>query len=81
MAAAACDMNEISALLTGVEFWIDASDSAVADVSEGKFGSYAIPHAGLQTTGHPTFRMGAGCEMSVNSPVSIVYLLHCYTSS
>lgn len=73
VAAAACDMNEFSTLLTGVEFLdrrFDATNSAVADVSEGQWEIWAnaIPHAVLQTTGHPTFPMKAECEMRVNLP-------------
>jgi hypothetical protein len=45
-------MNEFSTLLTGVEFWIDASDSAVADVSEGKFGAMPYPTLGYRPQYH-----------------------------
>jgi hypothetical protein len=53
VAAAACDMNEFSTLLTRVEFWIDASDSAVAEVSEGKFGAMPYPTLGYKPLAIP----------------------------
>jgi hypothetical protein len=53
-------MNEFSTLLTGVEFWIDASDSdsAVADVSEGKFGAMPYPTLGYRPLAIPPSAWG-----------------------